>query len=256
MSMKTMMQELEKHEKVKSRRQDEPGRTHTQRILAGGALVAVPMVVFTIVILALVFSNILENTACPHGDIRPEQPLVNTTSKSHYYVDYPAARLVWISSFSSTVSFAMIGVIMTMFAYRSAAQLLAASSQPNETERLLSPYQTSLLLRILNSDYFSIWDTILYSRSKSSQRAGKKAGSNRDQRKQTLILHSIGILCLGIFARYESTRSMCSTLTNQSHSVSIQAADAYLHIATKAVEIVSIMPKPADTYKYSRRIGS
>jgi hypothetical protein len=196
-----MMQELEEHERMKSRRQDEPGRTHRKRILAGGALVAVPMVIFTIVILALVFSNILEDTACPHGDICPEQPLVNITSKSHYYVDYPAARLVWISSFSSTVSFAMIGVIMAMFAYHSAAQLLAASSQSGEAKRLLSPYQTSLLLRILNSDYFSIWDTILYSRSKSSQRAVTQAKSCRDQRKQTLILHSTAILCLGIFAR-------------------------------------------------------
>jgi hypothetical protein len=203
-----MMRQLKKSEKVRSRRQDEPGRTHRKRILAGCALVAVPMVVFTIAVLALVFSNILENTACPHREICPEQPLVNITSKSNYYVDCPAARLVWISSFSSTVSFALIGVIMSMFAYHSAAQLLAASSQPNETKRLPSPYQTSLLLRILSSDYFSIWDTILYSRSKSSQRAGKKAKSSRDQRKKTLLFHPIAILCLGILARYRNTWSM------------------------------------------------
>jgi hypothetical protein len=45
-------------------------------------------------------------------------------------------------------------------------------------------------------------------------------------------------------------------LTNRSRSASIQAADGYLHIATRAVDIVSIMPKPTDTYKYSTTIGS
>lgn len=175
-------------------------KTHLGKILWGCALVVIPMIAFTIVILALVFSNIVDDFKCPHVEICPESPLVNTTSRSHYYIDCPAARLVWISSFSSTVSFVLVGIIMTMFAYHSAAQLLHASSQPNAPERLLSPYQTSLLIRVLNADYLSLWDTLLYSRWKSSKRGeAKDLKSAKGDRK--ILRASIVVFCLGIFGR-------------------------------------------------------
>jgi hypothetical protein len=129
---------------------------HTKKILQGCLLVVVPMTSFSIVMLALVFANLTGNMTCPNADICPGPPIVNSTSPFYYYVDYPATRIVFVPSWSSTFSFALVSAIMAMAAYCSAAQLLGTFSRKEPDSQLLSPYQMSLFLRILNVDYLSL----------------------------------------------------------------------------------------------------
>jgi hypothetical protein len=45
----------------------------------------------------------------------------------YHYVDFPAGRLAFILSSSSTISFALVGVLMSMYGYVDASQILHAS---------------------------------------------------------------------------------------------------------------------------------
>lgn len=192
---------LAQEEEEKGKRQTSPSKTHTWNILIGCLLVVIPMVVFTIVILCLVFTNTMKDLTCPYNDICPDSPLVNITSKSFYYIDYPAARLVWISSFSSTVSFALVGVIMGIFAYASAAQLLRASSQQDPQGSLPSPYQTSLLVRVLGSDYLSLWELLRLKRTHAARRKSATDDGEIYLSKSKVIQTSVTVFILCLIAR-------------------------------------------------------
>jgi hypothetical protein len=75
-----------------------PLHNHTKKIMWLCALVVIPIIAFTIVILVLVFANTVENMACICADVCPPPSLLNTTNKSSYNVDFPATRLVFIAS--------------------------------------------------------------------------------------------------------------------------------------------------------------
>ncbi|KAH9869875.1 hypothetical protein J1614_006795 [Plenodomus biglobosus] len=210
-------------------------RLYKKQILYASLLVVLPMVTFSIVILALVFTRLVKNLSCHHEAMCPTPPLINITSSSYYYVDYPATRLVFISSWSSTVSFALISAIMVMFAYRGAAQLMEASSSTDPGSNLPSPYQMSLLLRILNVDYLSLWAYV---------RHGVRSGTLRNKTtshslERTTMLNSAAVAL------------SLSLLT----SILIQAADSYLHISTTSEEMTQIFPDPPKKLQNSRRMG-
>ncbi|KAH9872528.1 hypothetical protein IAQ61_005365 [Plenodomus lingam] len=209
-------------------------RLYKRQILLTSLLVVLPMTVFTIVILALVFSTTVRNLSCHHEAICPAPPLINITSSSYYYVDYPATRLVFISSWSSTISFALVSAIMVMFAYRGAAQLMAASSSANPDNNLPSPYQMSLLMRILNVDYLSLWT---YARDGMRHKTRRKQTPGSLERAKILSSAAI-VLVLSLIT-----------------SVLIQAADSYLHISTVSVEMTQIFPDPPNALQNSRRMG-
>jgi hypothetical protein len=171
---------------------------HTKHILLASSLVVVPMVTFTTVLLVLVFDNLADHLHCPHKDICPETPAVNVTSSSHYYVNFPATRLVFVSSLSSTISFALVGALMSIYAYCAAGILTQASVSPNQIKCLPTSYQTSLLIRILNADYLSLWEL-----SRQPFQSSTKAKCHVKTTKPTILRTSIMVLCLAVLARYD-----------------------------------------------------
>jgi hypothetical protein len=169
---------------------------HTKHILLASSVVVVPMVTFTAVLLVLVFDNLGDHLYCPYEEICPESPVVNGTSPSHYYVDFPATRLVFVSSLSSTISFALVGALMSIYAYCAAARLTEASVSANQNKRLPTSYQTSLLVRLLNADYLSLWEL-----SRQPFLSGTKARCYAKTAKPTILRASILVLCLAVLAR-------------------------------------------------------
>jgi len=67
-------------------------------------LITVPMVAFTVIILRLVLGNKIVDMHCAYQELCPKNGLNNSTNTvENYYVDFPAARLAFIASWSSTV---------------------------------------------------------------------------------------------------------------------------------------------------------
>jgi hypothetical protein len=89
---------------------------HSKHILLASSIVVVPMITFTVVILVLAFANLASHLDCPYGEICPQFPLINLTKASYYYIYFPATRLVFVSSWSSTVSFALVSALLSISA--------------------------------------------------------------------------------------------------------------------------------------------
>jgi hypothetical protein len=174
---------------------------HSKHILLVASTVVVPMITFTVVILVLVHANLASHLDCPYREICPQSPVVNVTKPSYYYVDFPATRLVFISSWSSTVSFALVSALMSIFAYCAASRLTEASVSQNQSRCLPTSYQTSLIVRLLNADYLSLWELSRPWRRWSFWR-GKNSESSERATKPTVLRASILMLCLALLARY------------------------------------------------------
>jgi hypothetical protein len=221
---------------------------HTKHILLASSIVVIPMVAFTTVLLVLVFDNLADYLHCPHEEICPESPAVNHTSSSHYYVDFPATRLVFVSSLSSTISFALVGALLSIYAYCAAARLTKASVSANQNKCLPTSYQTSLLVRLLSADYLSLWELW-----RGPFRSGTKAKCHATAAKPTILRASIVVFCLAIFARCDYEHGAHHNYANKI-SISVHAADTYLHVATEAVNLVQIFSQTPDQYQYGRAI--
>jgi hypothetical protein len=184
--------------------------THTQNILMSCSLVVLPIGIFTSVVLAFVFLNTVSNQGCSFDDLCLAAGLINATSNSYYYVDFSATSLVFISSWSSTISFAMVGVLMSMYAYSVAAQMLYNPDSAPQLGHGLSPYQLSLLLRVLNAETLSLWGL--------SQPLGQKAlrktnGQEDRQRVNSRPLQkSVAVFGLALFGWYVCARSIVRCL--------------------------------------------
>jgi hypothetical protein len=148
------------------------------------------------IIVYIVYANLV-SARCPSEELCPS-PINDISIKDHYYVDFPAARLAFISSGSATISFALLALIMTMHSYTSSAALIHAS-QKNERESLPTTYQLSVLLRILNAELAVLWELALskFRRIFWDQEANKSSTS----RSAPLLRTGVIILLAGITAR-------------------------------------------------------
>jgi hypothetical protein len=100
------------------------------------------------IVIYIVYANIVSER-CAVEALCPEP--TNATSSGNYLVDFPAARLAFISSGSATMSFALLGVLMTMYSYVNAASFLR-TSENDKHEALPTPFHASVMLRLLNAE--------------------------------------------------------------------------------------------------------
>ena len=175
---------------------------HARRILLACSIVVIPMVVFTIIMIWAVFAHSLSRSDCPFPELCPGQDLVNSTLRAHYYIDFSAARLAFISSLASTISFALVSVLMMIYAYSTASQLLNSSEDHSRQKVLPSPYQTSMLIRVLNAEMLALYELAeskiksVFWHSERSSDAGRKPHAPGTLRRGILVL----LLCIA--ARY------------------------------------------------------
>jgi hypothetical protein len=181
-------------------------QAHTHNILLACGLIVVPMVAFTSVVLAFVFANIVSNQGCSFNDLCHTAGLINATSNTYYYVDFSATSLIFISSWSSTVSFALVGVLMSMYAYSIAAQMLHHPNLAPQLGNSMSPYQISLILRVLNAEILSLWSIV--------QHSGRKALPRTSNQKihypvsPNPLRRSVVVFSLALFGWYVSARKL------------------------------------------------
>lgn len=137
-----------------------PCNVDTKKIMLLFSLVVVPMIAFTIAILAVVFSNIRDLNGCPDPGLCPYIGNAGPANSSNYYVDFPVGRLAFISSLSSTISFALLAVMMSMYGYVVASQILDASQGSDGRASLPTPLGMTELIRLLNAEITLLWDIL------------------------------------------------------------------------------------------------
>ena len=171
-------------------------KSHTRKIIVQCLLITTPMVASSLTIAWIVYANLV-NEKCPSEELCPGSDITGATSSNYFYVDFPAARLALISSASSTLSFTLIGYLMTITAYNTAASLLRASKSGFH-EELPSPYQLSTLLRVLNAELMVLW-TLAISKIKRVFWHRERAGDSRPPR---VLRTGVLVFIAGIIARF------------------------------------------------------
>lgn len=176
-------------------------RTHTQKILLACGLIVAPMFAFTIALVWIVFANLLNQRPCPFPDLCPGPELLNTTGDFYYYVDFPATRLAFLASLSSSISFSLVSIVMSIYAYSIAKELLDSSMGPNQGQSLPSPYQMSVLIRLLNAEILTFWELGCAKFSEIFWRRERSQDGERVQRSPRMVKASIGIFVFSLLAR-------------------------------------------------------
>ena len=173
-------------------------QSYVQKIVLHCLIIATPMLVSSFVILYIVYTNLVTPT-CASPELCPASGLVNTTSKSFYYVDFSAAQLAFVSSWSATVSFALVGFLIAFASYGNASELLRAS-EGEEQGDLPSPHQMSVLLRVLNAEMLVLLDLA----SSRIKRVFWKQEEETEsvQRTSPILKSSVIILLVSVVARY------------------------------------------------------
>lgn len=157
------------------------------------------MVAFTITILTIVFSHTIDLDECLQHDLCPFNDTSSSANSSDYYVDFPVGRLAFVSSLSSTISFAMVAAIMSLYTYVVACQLLQASELDHEHATLPTPREASNLIRLLNAEIILLLEMMQscyrrIARQKHADQRGKSKGSPLMRRCRIVFL-------LGLAAR-------------------------------------------------------
>lgn len=179
---------------------------YKRRIIFSSTLIILPMTSFTITVIYVVFANSISqtNSTCPVPELCPGVDSMNKTAKTNFYIDFSPGRLAFISSLSSTISFALISVMMTIYAYFTASLLLKCSEDGEQRANgnLPSPYQTSVLLRVLNADLLVLME-VGWNKIKETFWS-KERKINLESRKSFVSLVQRSVLTLGscLLARY------------------------------------------------------
>jgi hypothetical protein len=100
-------------------------------------LVSIPLIVFSVVILWLVFHFRIFPSSSPLSDL---QTVPNESDKSYYYVNFSATRLIFIASWSSSIAPMLVAFIMTLSLFP-ISKALFRLFQSGHTKQLPTPYQ-------------------------------------------------------------------------------------------------------------------
>jgi hypothetical protein len=176
-------------------------KSHTRKIFVQCFLIITPMIVSSLAIVWIVYASLV-NGKCPSEELCHVSDIIGVTSTNYLYIDFPAAQLALVSSASSTISFTLIGYLMTITAYNTAASLLRAS-KIGVHEELPSPYQLSMLLRVLNAELMALW-TLGWSKIKRVFWHGERTGHSRPPH---IVRTGVVVFIAGIIARFERVSS-------------------------------------------------
>lgn len=190
-------------ERKESQRQKNPFATQNRVIIVSCCVVLLPMAAFTAVLLWMIFAHLVQPLECTSTDLCMTAAQLNQTNftSADYIVDVPAAQLVFIASWSSTLSTTFVGCVMVLCSYVVASRLLRLADEDTHAHGHPTPYQITLLIRLLNADILVLWDMIrdMFSASKHPER--------KNTRIPSLLKTAFGIFLLSILCRYVYTVS-------------------------------------------------
>lgn len=179
---------------------DQPKSASRKQIVLACCLICIPMFAFTGVIIWLIFGHSIPTSTCVHEELcLTSEQLNQTIASSHYIVNFPAAQLVFIASWSSTLSFALLGTLMTIYAYSLARDWLYITEQHRRDAKNPTPYQTSVIFGLINADMRALYDLFL-GKIKSTFWMNEESGNS--SRSPRILRCSCVVFVLGIIGRY------------------------------------------------------
>jgi hypothetical protein len=128
-----------------------------KEILLSLAIIFVPNLIFTAILLGLVFHYQVPQTYFELPGV-PEQV---ARESSAYLINFSATKLLTVASWTSTLSSLLPSFVMVLVSYPVARTLLDASKD-KKTDNLPTPYQLSMLLGTLNGTFGSLWNWLMY----------------------------------------------------------------------------------------------
>jgi hypothetical protein len=169
---------------------------YTRRILWQLSLITVPMIASSVVVIWIVHANLVSES-------RPDEALgpqtINETYEHYYLIDFPAARLAFISSWSATISFALLGVLMAIYSYVNAAAYLRVSEKKGH-ESLPGSNDTTMLLRLLNAEFTAFFELVFATLKSVFWHLDKTESASRTPR---LLTNCSTVFAVGIIVRFE-----------------------------------------------------
>ncbi|KAF3396084.1 hypothetical protein F1880_007227 [Penicillium rolfsii] len=179
-----------------------------QEILIAFAVMTLPLLIFSGILLGLVFHYRIEQNDFLSSDLAFDSDQDNPNV---YFVRISATTLTTIASWSSTVAPILVGFGVALVSYPVAKGLLKASEN-QDVAQLPTPFQFSLIVRMISSGSFSaLWSWMMYSYGWRGKR----------ERQGSAIKSVTTVLTLGI---------VLSTL--------VIATDTWLHFSTKTVNFI------------------
>ncbi|KAJ9663076.1 hypothetical protein H2198_001068 [Neophaeococcomyces mojaviensis] len=118
-----------------------------KEILIAFAVMTVPMIVFSALLLGLIFHYRVVQNAFASENLAFSS---GQDDSDVFFVKISATTLITIASWSSTVAPILVGFAVTLTSYPIASGMLSASVK-QEPAQLPTPYQLSLLLEMLSS---------------------------------------------------------------------------------------------------------
>jgi hypothetical protein len=146
-------------------------RTHGQirDILLSFTLMTVPMLIFSALLLGLIFHYQVSQNAFVHPNLHFAS---EADDQKGVLVALSATTLTTIASWSSTLAQILVGCAVTLISFSVAREVLLAGAN-NQVRELLTPWQMSLMIRMMaNGTPTSVWQWINHS---LAQRAPRKA---------------------------------------------------------------------------------
>jgi hypothetical protein len=161
-------------------------------ILFAFGVLTLPMLIFSALLLGLIYHFRVVHNSFVSSNLR----LNAVHDESNViYVRLSATTLTTIASWSSTVAPILVGFAVTLISYPVAREILLAG-QNNKPKDLPTPYQLSLMLRMLaNGSPASLWHWMRYSFGWQ----GRRESQGRPMKTMTWILF------LGIILRFVNT---------------------------------------------------
>lgn len=166
---------------------------HYKKLLFSCAVVMTPMIAFTVTILVVLYSNLIDLGYCPSSELC-SYSTARRNNATDYYVDFPVGRLAFIASLSSTFSLALVAAVMAMYGYVVASQMLNLSKGSERDLDSPSPQEMSTLVRCLNAEIIPLCE-LLFQGFQKRLRLGSPRKSD-SQPKSTRILR---LCCLVLF---------------------------------------------------------
>ena len=178
-----------------------PWKWQNRKIFLTLGLSVFPISIFTASMVGLVFVNRIDDAQpCPYPNLCPKE-LDSTREKADYYVDYSSTRLIFVASWSSSVSFSVIGIFMTLLSYVCSKQIVDRSEAPHSQDTILpTPLQMSLLIRLLNAEFMGLLD-IVWFRAKTIISSRGNSGSGVKPRTSSMVQLATVVFLISIIGR-------------------------------------------------------
>jgi hypothetical protein len=123
----------------------------TPSMLLAIASISVPLGLFSVLLIYFVYANRLHHSPSISGlNAEQDEPGV-------YYVNFPATKLVLLSSFSSTAAPIVTGYFMNLLSY-SISRRLVMLSEAGSIRNLPTPHQLGFLIISLDGSPSVLWD--------------------------------------------------------------------------------------------------